>query len=787
MAERLRVSVRTLVEHSLRSGDLDLESSKRASPLDAIRAHQKLQGERGEGYRKEVPVSRVVATEDLGLEVQGRIDGIWEREEGLLVEEIKTTRGDLEGLAEAREPLHWGQLEVYAFLVAEERGLAAVDARLTYYHLDTGRSLELDRRFTSAELRARFDRLVERYLDWARTLRAWRRRRDASIERLDFPHASYRAGQRELAVEVFRAIRDGERLLAQAPTGVGKTIASLFPSLKALGSGTLARIFYLTARTTGRGLAEGTLDALRRRGLLLRALTLTAKEKICFNPEKACVAEECTFARGFYDRLEGAMAAARRGNGAWTRARVEEIALEHHLCPFELGLELGLEADAVIADYNHVFDPRVYLRRFFDDGPDAPFVLLVDEAHNLVDRARDMFSAELRKTSFLALRRAIDRSRHPGLARSLAAVNRELLALRRRAETFGGRFTEDGPPAGLAEALARFTRASEVFLAEATVPRETRALARERYFEAVWFLKLVEEWSEIYVACHEAQGPELRSKLFCTDPAPRLAERLAAAKAAIFFSATLTPPGYFARLFGAGETAKKLSFPSPFPRGHLEVLVARHLATTYRRRRETEAELTDLLVEFVSERPGNYLLYFPSYAYLTAILERFTRVCDGVAVAVQSPAMTEPEREAFLARFAQAGRPVTGFAVLGGFFGEGIDLPGEKLMGAAIVGVGLPGISPERDRIRVHFDRAGADGFDYAYAFPGMNRVLQAAGRVIRSEGDRGAVLLVDERFGERRYLRLLPPEWEPTSVSSGAELREALRAFWSHRAEARA
>ena len=627
---------------------------------------------------------------------------------------------------------------------------------------------------------------MSKFLDWARDLAVWRVQRDASIEELAFPHARYRPGQRELAVEVFRSIRDKERLLVQAPTGVGKTLATLYPSLKALASGALTRVFYLTARTTGRGLAERTLDELRRGGLRLRSLTLTAKEKICFNPDKACNGEECEFARGFYDRVDDAVAEG-LGAESLTRSAVEALARAHRLCPFELSLELALGADVVICDYNYVFDPRAYLRRFFEEGDAEPSAFLVDEAHNLVDRARDMYSAELTKKPVRALRRALDRSRHPGLARALGELDRELLRLRRRAEAARGSFSEDAPPGALVEALSRVARASETLLAEPHVPRETRRLALERYFEVSRFLKVADGWSDAYVACYVAEGRDLRAKLFCTDPAPFLAERLALAESAVFFSATLTPPGYFARLFGAGEGARRLRFASPFPKERLQVIVASHVATTYRRRRDTEAELTELLVEFVGGRRGHYLLYFPSYAYLNAVLERFALLHRGVELAVQSPSMTESEREAFLERFRQSNGPLVGFAVLGGFFGEGIDLPGEHLTGAAIVGVGLPALSPERDRIREHFDEAGGAGFEFAYLYPGLNRVLQAAGRVIRSETDRGTVLLVDERFAERRYRALLPPEWEPSVVRSPAELGTVLEAFWSSRRAARA
>ena len=791
MKKRLRVSVRGLVEHCLRSGDLNLESwgaSSSSSSGDAIRAHQKVQSSRGEDYRKEVSLAHFVENDDFVLEIRGRIDGVLTRETRVVIEEIKTTAGDLDARAAQPgsfgfAPTHWGQLQVYAYIYALQNDLDEVDGRLTYYQLASGRTRELERHFTLTSLREMFDELVERYLGWAKRIEDWLAHRNDTIVSTEFPFPAYRPGQREMAVQVYRAIQEQGRLLVRAPTGIGKTQATIFPAIKALGEDRIEKIFYLTARTTGRALAEQAVRELRRsngRGLRLKSVTLTAKDKICFNPEKACNGDECEFARGFYDRIDAAVEELFTQDD-FCRESIETVARAHRVCPFELSLELALWADLIVCDYNYVFDPRAYLRRFFaDEG--GSYAFLIDESHNLVDRAREMYSAELRKRDVLAVRRLVDRDRHRALHRSLNAINRAFLGARERCD--GARAEAEAPERFLAP-LKTFVHQAESFLASGAgkirghpVRIVHRALL-DLYFDVSRFLRVAERFDERYVTCYQAVGRDVRVKLFCTDPSKELSESLDKAKSSVFFSATLTPMNYFRTALGCGEDAASYVLPSPFPAEHLRVLVHDRIATTYKKREQTRVALSRLLTTFVEQKQGNYLLYFPSYEYMSALAQGFAADVETI---VQRPDMDETERGAFLERFSGDNTDtLVGFAVMGGFFGEGIDLVGERLTGAAIVGVGLPGLSPERDQIRDHFDRTAASGFDYAYVFPGMNRVLQAAGRVIRSASDRGTILLVDERFAQARYRSLLPAEWQPVSVASELELKEALTTFWSH------
>jgi DNA excision repair protein ERCC-2 len=775
MKPLVRIAVRALVEHVLRSGDLVHAFMGPNRALEAIRIHQRIQNSRPTGYRAEVPVAARIETDALTLEVSGRIDGLFEGPDGTAIEEIKTTlRSPAEEAADER-PLHWGQVRTYAAIWARQHDLAQVEVRLTLVHAASGEVQTLARDCPRQELDAFFDGLVARYLAWAEEVSGWQALRDGSLRNLAFPYGRFREGQRSMSVAVYRTLRRGGQLLVQAPTGIGKTMAALFPAVKALPEAGGGRLFYLTARTTGKGVAEAALAELRRAGARLKALTLTAKERLCPCPEAACSAEECPYARGYHDRVGEALRALFR-HEALTRQVVSEAALAHRVCPFELSLELSCWMDVVIGDYNYAFDPQVFLRRHFaEEG--AVHSLLVDEAHNLVDRAREMFSARLARAPLMALRRAL-KSEQPALWRSLGDITGVLLRWRRRCEAQEGLHAQTQPPEEIGAPLRRFQKKAELWLAQ-NRPAPYRADLLERYFEAGAFLRVLEGYDSAYATLGQASGADLALKLFCLDPAFQMRQALQRCRAAVLFSATLTPLPYFRAILGCDADAGSLALPSPFPPGNLGLFLSPAVSTLFRHRERTAGRLAEELLCLVRQRKGNYLLYFPSYAYLERVHRLFSRQAPEIETLVQVSEMGEAAREAFVGRFAaDNAATLVGFAVMGGVFGEGIDLVGERLCGAAIVGVGLPAVCLERDLIREHF--GGAYGFACAYLYPGINRVLQAAGRVIRSECDRGVVLLIDGRFGLRRYRALLPGPWAPRRVTSPAMLAGALRRFWS-------
>lgn len=774
----VKIAVRELVAHTLRTGDLDFEFLGAGRNLEAIRIHQRIQKSRPPTYAAEVPVSFQAETGRFILSVNGRIDGVFITTGRVVIEEIKTTTRPIEEMSEAENPLHWGQLKAYAYMYAAEKGLDRIETRLTYAHLETGETREFDAAFSLASLETFFDDLVDRYMEWARKVADWREIRDTSIRELQFPFAAYRPGQREMAVGVYRTIREGEQLLAQAATGIGKTMAVVFPGIKALAEGMTGKVFYLTARTTARTVAEGALDELRRGRLKIKSLTLTAKDKICFRPGSGCVAAECEYARGHYDRINDALSAA-FNRDALTREVVEAVATTCRVCPFELSLELSLWSDLVICDYNYAFDPRVFLRRFFLEN-DNDYTFLIDEAHNLVDRGREMFSAEIEKQPFLDVRRGL-RKDLPHLYTLMGKINSWMLKARKAGEEGGAFRTETDRPEDLLPLLRRFLRSSEKWLAT-NIKTPFRDELLDLYFGVGGFLRVAELYDDTYATCYEKAGNAFRVKLFCIDPSVQMREALKRCRAAILFSATLTPAPYFREILGCRESAGILILPSPFPPGNSGIFILDRISTLYRARRETAESIARALSLVADGKKGNYLFFFPSYEYMVMVSDRFKTASPRIETIVQSPGMSEPDREAFLSRFSlYPSGTLVGFAVMGGIFGEGIDLAGDRLSGAAVVGVGLPGLSPERELIREYFARQNGKGFEFAYQYPGINRVFQAAGRVIRSETDRGVVVLIDERFSSFRYRSLFPPAWNPKPLATPAALQKELEGFWGN------
>ncbi|HTL73726.1 MAG TPA: ATP-dependent DNA helicase [bacterium] len=798
------ISVRDLIQFVLRQGDLGGErefvGSDRA--LAGIRGHQKIQRSRPSGYLTELPVEHRVETEEFTLHIRGRIDGLLITSEQVLLEEIKTVQGKWSHEA---DPLHWAQVKFYAFFYAQENELQELVLQLVYLELPAGKATEFRQTISFAELSEFFTRTTATYVDWLRERHHWCLARDASITALAFPFPAYRPGQRELAVAAYRVLANGGRLFLAAPTGIGKTISVLFPAVKAMGAGKLERLFYLTARTVGRAIAEKALKVLRETGLRLRAVTLTAKEKVCVRSGHPCDPLTCPLSLGYYDRVKPAIREALEREEI-TRSVLEEVGQKHQVCPFELSLDVSVWVDAIICDYNYVFDPQVYLRRHFaEDG--GAYGFLVDEAHNLVDRAREMFSAELDGREILEVRRAIKQGA-PRCAKALTQLHAAMCKLVNAAEPHAESFeasdtaselnlfpakteairseadgvsTSPAFPDSLIEPLETALDEAESWLVK-NQPTQFREGLLALYFRMHSFRRTAELYDERFVTIIENE-PAMKVRQFCLDPSLLLRKALARGKAAVFFSATLTPIDYYRTLLGGEPEDPVLQLASPFPPEHLAVLIQDRIQTHFKGRTESLGDVVEAIETLVRGRRGNYLVYFPSYQYLGDTLQIFQLRHPSIPILVQRPGMTEPERDAFLAAFSvEHGETLVGFAVLGGIFGEGIDLVGERLIGAVIVGVGLPQLSVERNLIREYFQQQNAMGFEYAYTFPGMNRVLQAIGRVIRSETDHGVVLLIDARFNETRYRRLFPVWWKYLRVRNADALGEAVVGFWQRR-----
>ncbi|RUT43848.1 ATP-dependent DNA helicase [Paenibacillus anaericanus] len=761
MGDPIKIAVRPLVEYVFSSGSLESGFRSTGTMVEGTKAHQKLQKQYGELDQSEVYLSAEISYGDLLFIIDGRCDGLLLSEEGTYtIDEIKSTAADIGLITEESYPVHWAQAKFYAYMHAKEHGIPTMNIQLTYVDLDVEEQKRFMQTLEFPELESFVYEVVKQYVPYAEMSQQHRLNRNQSILDLGFPFPGYRAGQRKLAGSVYKTIEEGVSLFAKAPTGIGKTISTTFPALKAIGQGLLERIFYLTARTTTRTAAEEAFVLMQSKGLHLHTVTLTAKEKICFQEKVSCRKEDCEYADGYYDRINGAVLDILSNETRMSRGVIEEYARKHRVCPFEFSLDVSYASDAIICDYNYIFDPRISLKRMFAEQKNQT-ALLVDEAHNLVDRAREMFSSTLNKLSFLNLKQEY-KEVNSGIYDVTKALNAHFIKLRKQAEDKPLILKE--PPVELIMLVESFVLQAEQELAN-TGFTEQNPLLLETYFAAQNFVRISKLYDERYVTYVEVIQQEVSIKLFCLDPSYLLGEVGKSFRSHIYFSATLSPLGYYRDMLGADEEDYSLSIPSPFSPEQLDVHLE-PLSTRYHDREVTKSRLVQLLLELTAKRKGNYLFFFPSYAYMNQIYEAFMEKEPDARVLLQRGNLSEEERDGFLSAFdAENRRTLIGFAVMGGIFSEGVDLVGDRLTGVVVVGVGLPQIGLERNIIRDYFNEVGKDGFDYAYVYPGMNKVLQAGGRLIRSENDHGVIVLVDDRYLQPHYAALLPTEWRDRMV----------------------
>ncbi|EAE2480435.1 ATP-dependent DNA helicase [Listeria innocua] len=775
--KNVQISVRRLVEFVLKSGSIDSRMTSSDRALEGTKIHQLLQKEAGEGYEAEVSLKLVRVIDDISFTLEGRADGVIN---GEMIDEIKTTEVEMDEITEDFRPLHWAQLICYGFMLAEKSDLAEVTLQLTYYQVADKEVKQFTRVMSRKEMSTFVDDLLSKYAIWAKMSAAWEMKRNKSIQELTFPYDSYRRGQRELAIAVYRTVMDDEKLFCEAPTGIGKTMSTLFPSVKAMGEGKADKLFYFTAKTITRQVAEDALDEMRRKGLAARSVTITAKDKICFLDERKCDPEHCQFARGYYDRLNEALFDMLQTEETITRSVVEAFARKYTLCPFELSLDVALFCDVIVCDYNYLFDPVVYLKRFFADGP-GRYTFLVDEVHNLVDRARSMFSATLSKSIIMQVKRELDKKTDKKLLNSVTAMNKIMIALNKQlAEENKTIYVKKEALSDWNEAVLKFS-----YVAKDWLPKNTEAKAQadvlELYFESLRYLKIAELYDKRYVTQITRNRSDVLIKQLCLDPAFLLSEKLKLGASSVLFSATLRPIDYYTNLLGGNNDTSRLTFASPFKQNNMHLMVADYISTKYQRRENSLESVIDALYAMLSGKKGNYLFFFPSFQYLETAFELFSEKYPEVRAQKQQSFMNEAEREEFLAAF-ETGREETfvGFCVLGGVFSEGVDLRGERLIGTAIVGVGLAQMNVESDLIKDYYNETIGRGFDYAYQIPGMNKVLQAVGRVIRGEKDQGVVLLIEERFATDRYKALFPAHWNHArTVKNTLQIEREVNEFW--------
>lgn len=781
----LHISVRNLVEFIFREGDIDNRADRLNvnAMQEGSRLHRKIQKNMGGGYRAEVPLAITIEATDYRLTVEGRADGIFFAEEENLwyTDEIKGVSRNPEAL-NGPVYVHQAQAMCYAYIYAEQNGLDRIGVQMTYCSLDDGME-SAPRRFRVeydfAKLEEWFGALMERYRKWADFQVQWKRRRQESIRFLEFPFA-YREGQRQLVGDVYRSILREKTLFLQAPTGVGKTVSTIFPAVKAVGEGLADRIFYLTAKTITATVAKETFGLLRERGYTAKTIQLTAKEKLCVCEEMNCNPIDCPRALGHFDRVNDAVFDLLQKSDTFTREEILAQAQAYNVCPFELSLDVATWADNILCDYNYVFDPNVYLKRFFAEGGKGDYIFLVDEAHNLVERSREMYSAEIVKNEVLAVKRVI-RGYDRELERLLEKCNRELLAMRRECETY---LVYENISA-LVFQLLRLASRMEEFLEKPMEFPERRSVL-ELYFAVRNFLRIYDLVDEHYVIYAQAEEERFSVKLFCVDPSANLQACVDKARAAVFFSATLLPVNYYKKLLSTRTDDYAIYAESTFLASQRLILFGKDVSTKYTRRNPAEyKKIARYILALVQAKSGNYMAFFPSYRLMqevcSCLREEIEESGTNLAILCQTSNMREEEREEFLAAFEEEREEtLVAFCVMGGIFGEGIDLKNDRLIGAVIVGTGLPQVSNEREILKKYYDERGGQGFDYAFRYPGMNKVLQAAGRVIRTAEDRGVVLLLDERFLQPEYLPLFPREWQERSLCDSGQVRAAAQTFWN-------
>lgn len=870
----IRISVRSLVEFVLRHGDID--KRHQISPDDAMqegsRIHRMIQRRMGAEYEAEVPLKISFEEQGYTLILEGRADGIIHHEDKVIIDEIKGTYRDPAKWKEP-QPLHLAQAKCYAYIYGLQQKLSEVQIRITYCHIPTEELRYFIQDYSGDELEEWFEDLLASYRKWADYSWQWKRIRQESIQGLEFPFP-YRDGQKELVSGVYRTIYHKKKLFLEAPTGVGKTISTVYPAVQAMGQGMADKLFYLTAKTITGTVAEDTLELLRGQGLRMKSVTLTAKEKICFMEETECIPEYCPYAKGHYDRVNEAIYDLLTSKESFSREQIEIYAEKHRVCPFEMCLDMSLFADTVICDYNYLFDPHVYLKRFFSEGSPGNYIFLIDEAHNLLERGREMYSAVLFKEQFPELRKKLkqtilsemsgyrkksdisgqmtldmtfettdssdcrdmtetddedvdrfgtelteeefeqlEKTVPTGKNRGYSVLvrqgyadkmlyqaekcNRQMLVLKRECEQC--RIVQEID--SFVQPLMRLQAVLDDYLGE---PEEEQVPIREElldfYFEISHFLEIYELLDENYVKYTQiCEDGSFFLKLFCVNPAENLKRCMNRGRSSILFSATFLPIQYYKKLLGGTQEDYEVYAHSVFSPEKRALFIAEDVTSKYTRRSPEEFyNIARYIEEIVKNRHGNYMVFCPSYSFLRSVYEQYTEHFSGEGreCIIQSEYMSETDREAFLGRFQgnedfdlqcdidmdieEEDSILIGFCVLGGIFGEGIDLKNDSLIGAIIVGTGLPQVCFEREILKEFFEEDGESGFDYSYRYPGMNKVLQAAGRVIRTVEDVGIVALLDERFLQFAYQRMFPREWEHFEKVSVDTVAKRVERFWN-------
>lgn len=769
----LRLSVHQLVDFLLRTGDLDNRIYNKDTMAAGTQLHLQYQKKQSGDYQSEYFLSHTYETDDHMITLEGRADGIIEENGKVIVEEVKTTIADLNIYADANERWHVMQAACYGHMYAYEEGFEKIEVRLIYISQVDNKIIYRKHQFLINELEQEILGLLAEYLSFYRLIEDLKQKRNGSLKNLSFPFVKFREGQRELAKYVFGIARNGGQLFVEAPTGIGKTISVLYPAVLSLEKEHNEKIFYVTAKNSGSESAVKACDLLLEKGANISYLVITAKEKISFMPKASCNPDECPFAIGYYDKIRTVLYESLSKYHKFDRETILKIAQEYQICPFELQLDLASYVDIVICDYNYVFDPLVYLKRFFDFDS-SQTLLLVDEAHNLVDRSKEMYTAFLHLETYQKVKKSKVTTKEPKIQKAINKLGKQLQTLMKEwSETTLIPLAND-----LIINLNKFIVEGQTFMKDK--PEKVNDEFKDFFFEANRFLKIFEFMNDKFCSYIDKDIRKGAVVIRCLDSSAIIQNLIRPLKGVIYFTATFSPINYFLKSLGGNENTPFLRLQSPFPVDNLCLIVAPKISTKFKKRVDSLTEVADYIRFLVTSKIGNYLIFFPSYKYLGEVAEYFKEE-EAFNLLIQESKMTNLQQEQFLACFQEKPtRTTVGFAVLGGAFNEGIDLVEDRLIGLAIIGVGLPQLSFERNLMKDYFNTLDLDGYLYSYAYPGMNKVMQAVGRLIRSETDRGVALLIDDRYLERRYREMFKNEWQNYEVAlSKEDLSDVIKQFW--------
>ena len=770
------LSVHGLVDFLLRSGNIDNRIFNNSSMAEGSRVHLRYQQIQNNNYLSEEELSCEIVVDDFKFVISGRADGIILGKKTPIIDEIKSTVIELEKFYEENKNWHLGQAKVYAYMYAKENELDTMGVRLTYIsQKDDEDKLIMNFSYSFDELEEFITNLCVDYLSFYKMIDLHKNQVKISADALDFPYGNYRPGQRDLAKYVYGTILNEDTLFIEAPTGIGKTISTLFPAIKSIPKCGSEKIFYLSAKAMAKEVAFDASKLMLEKGLDAKVIKLNSKEKMCFTGEHRCNPDECPFAIGYYDKLRSILTEIVQNESLINDEVIYKYANRYQVCPFELQLDVSLFCDLVICDYNYLFDPIVYLKRYFELSK-TNYVALIDETHNLVDRSREMYSTSLELDEFLKVQKKFKKFKHPKFKRSLKKIIVYLNDINECEDEY--MIQEENFDPYFYELLMNYFKQCQDILKN--FPEVNYDIFIDNFRNVNRFLKISEFISKGFITYYQKDKDNLFAHIKCVDSSKLVKDTLRKLKSSIFFSATLTPIDYYVKCLGGNDDTPIMKLESPFPSENCLTLVRSDLSTRYKDRINTYKEISKTIDLVIKKKVGNYLVFFSSYQYLEEVYSRM-EFDPNIRYIKQTRDMEDKDKNKFLSYFeVDPTKTTVGFAVLGGIFSEGIDFYSDKLIGAIVVGVGLPQISFERDLIKEHFDTEEINGYEYAYVNPGITKIIQAAGRVIRSENDKGIIVFIDDRFKQFKYRNILQKQYKNNQyVTNERQIEFLLEQFW--------